>query len=114
MASAARQAAAPATEDAARQARRETDNAAEAEARLIEEAKRAERVMLLAGCVIADGAPDAVLRPEHLATAFGGRLLRIDRVDQDAYEGTALMYRLVEKHGLEGAPALLFDSSVIK
>lgn len=38
-----------------------------------------------------------------------GRLLRIDRVDQDAYEGTALMYRLVEKHGLEGAPALLFD-----
>ena len=39
-----------------------------------------------------------------------GRLLRIDRVDQDAYEGTALMYRLVERHGLEGAPALLFDS----
>jgi len=38
-----------------------------------------------------------------------GELLRIDRVDQDAYEGTALMYRLVEKHGLEGAPALLFD-----
>ncbi len=38
-----------------------------------------------------------------------GRLLRIDRVDQDAYEGTALMYRLVERHGLEGAPALLFD-----
>jgi len=37
-----------------------------------------------------------------------GRLLRIDRVDQDAYEGTALMYRLVERHGLEGAPALLF------
>jgi 4-hydroxy-3-polyprenylbenzoate decarboxylase len=39
-----------------------------------------------------------------------GRLLRIDRVDQDAYEGTALMYRLVEKHGLEGAPALLFEN----
>jgi 4-hydroxy-3-polyprenylbenzoate decarboxylase len=38
-----------------------------------------------------------------------GRLLRIPRVDQDAYEGTALMYRLVERHGLEGAPALLFD-----
>ena len=43
----------------------------------LEEAKRAGRVMLLAGCVIADGAPDDVLRPEHLATAFGGRLLRI-------------------------------------
>jgi 4-hydroxy-3-polyprenylbenzoate decarboxylase len=38
-----------------------------------------------------------------------GRLLRIDRVDQDAYEATALMYRLVDRHGLEGAPALLFD-----
>ena len=38
-----------------------------------------------------------------------GRLFRIDRVDQDAYEATALMYRLVERHGLEGAPAVLFD-----
>lgn len=43
----------------------------------LEEAKRAQRVMLLAGCLIADGAPDDVLRPEHLATAFGGRLLRL-------------------------------------
>jgi len=42
-----------------------------------EEAKRAERVMLLAGCVIADGAPDDVLQPEHLAKAFGGRLLQV-------------------------------------
>ncbi len=54
----------------------------------LEEAKRAERVMLLAGCVIADGTPDEVLRPEHLATAFGGRLLRIG--------GEAL---LVDDHG---------------
>ena len=54
----------------------------------LEEAKRAGRVMLLAGCVIADGAPDEVLRPEHLATAFGGRLLRIG--------GEAL---LVDDHG---------------
>ena len=54
----------------------------------LEEAKRAGRVMLLAGCVIADGAPDEVLVPEHLATAFGGRLLRIG--------GEAL---LVDDHG---------------
>ena len=54
----------------------------------LEEAKRAQRVMLLAGCVIADGVPDEVLRPEHLATAFGGRLLRIG--------GEAL---LVDDHG---------------
>ena len=54
----------------------------------LEEAKRAGRVMLLAGCVIADGVPEAVLRPEHLATAFGGRLLR--------FGGEAL---LVDDHG---------------
>jgi ABC-type Mn2+/Zn2+ transport system ATPase subunit len=45
----------------------------------LEEAKRAERVVLLAGCVIADGAPDDVLQPEHLAKAFGGRLLQVGR-----------------------------------
>ncbi|MGB0113969.1 MAG: metal ABC transporter ATP-binding protein [Ilumatobacteraceae bacterium] len=54
----------------------------------LEEAKRAGRVMLLAGCVIADGHADDVLRPEHLAMAFGGRLLQV--------EGQAL---LVDDHG---------------
>lgn len=44
----------------------------------LEEAKRADRVILLAGCVVADGSPADVLRPEHLATAFGGRLLMVD------------------------------------
>lgn len=41
----------------------------------LDEARRAARVMLLAGCLIADGPPDQVLRPEHLAVAFGDRLL---------------------------------------
>jgi len=54
----------------------------------LEEAKRAGRVMLLAGCVIADGGADKVLRPEHLALAFGGRLLQVG--------GQAL---LVDDHG---------------
>jgi len=43
----------------------------------LEEAKRAQRVVLLAGCVIADGTPEEVLQPEHLAKAFGGRLLQV-------------------------------------
>lgn len=43
----------------------------------LEEAKRASRVMLLAGCVIADGEADQVLRAEHLARAFGGRVLDV-------------------------------------
>lgn len=44
------------------------------------EARRASRVMLLAGCVLADGDPDEVLVPNLLAEAFGGRLVREDGV----------------------------------
>lgn len=44
------------------------------------EARRADRVMLMAGCVLADGAPDEVLIPTLLAEAFGGRLIRDDGV----------------------------------
>ncbi len=43
----------------------------------LEEAKRADRVMLLAGCLIADGVAADVLRPEYLEMAFGGRLLKV-------------------------------------
>ena len=42
------------------------------------EAKRADVVMLLAGCLLAAGRPDAVLRPELLTEAFGTRLVRDD------------------------------------
>jgi ABC-type Mn2+/Zn2+ transport system ATPase subunit len=42
------------------------------------EARRADRVMLLAGCVLADGPPPEVLVPRLLAEAFGGRLIRDD------------------------------------
>jgi ABC-type Mn2+/Zn2+ transport system ATPase subunit len=42
------------------------------------EARRADRVMLLAGCVLADGPPGEVLVPQLLAEAFGGRLIRDD------------------------------------
>ncbi len=43
----------------------------------LEEAAQADRVMLLAGCVIADGPPGSVLQPHHLAHAFGGRIVEI-------------------------------------
>jgi ABC-type Mn2+/Zn2+ transport system ATPase subunit len=42
------------------------------------EARRADRVMLMAGCVLADGPPGEVLVPSLLAEAFGGRLIRDD------------------------------------
>jgi manganese transport system ATP-binding protein len=42
------------------------------------EARRADRVILLAGCVLADGTPDDVLTPALLAEAFGGRMLHAE------------------------------------
>lgn len=56
----------------------------------LSEAHRAGRVLLMAGCVLADGAPDEVLTPALLAEAFGGRLMR-DR-------GTSI---LIDDHGHE-------------
>jgi 4-hydroxy-3-polyprenylbenzoate decarboxylase len=38
-----------------------------------------------------------------------GLLLRIARADMDAYEGTALMYRLVDRYGWTRAPVVLFE-----
>lgn len=38
-----------------------------------------------------------------------GLLLRVGRLDQDAYEATALAYRLVDRFGWHGAPAVLAD-----
>ena len=55
----------------------------------LEEARRAERVVLLAGEVVAAGSPSEVLRADLLAQAFGGRVLRLD-------ESTAV---LVDDHG---------------
>lgn len=39
------------------------------------EARCADRVVLLAGCVLADGTPEEVLTPALLAEAFGGRMV---------------------------------------
>jgi manganese/iron transport system ATP-binding protein len=52
------------------------------------EARRAARVLLLAGCVLADGPPEDVLVPDLLAEAFGGRMVAVD--------GTAVV---VDDHG---------------
>lgn len=52
------------------------------------EAKRADRVMLLAGCLLALGPPGGVLRPDLLSEAFGNRLVR---------EGASTV--VVDEHG---------------
>lgn len=38
-----------------------------------------------------------------------GLLLRFGDVDQDAYEGTAIMYRVIDEYGHYEAPAILFE-----
>ncbi len=43
-----------------------------------------------------------------------GLLIRIPRLDQDAYEATALMYRLIDVYGLYETPAFLVDEVKIE
>lgn len=69
------------------------------------EARRADRIMLLAGCVLADGAPTDVLVPPLLAEAFGGRLIRDDGtsivVDDHGHDhGEPHIPDLVPHHGV--------------
>jgi UbiD family decarboxylase len=49
------------------------------------------------------------LRTYMAALEAHGGVLRIPEIDQDAYEATALMYRLIDKYGWTGAPAVIFD-----
>ncbi|MBM4195628.1 MAG: hypothetical protein FJ197_00830 [Gammaproteobacteria bacterium] len=43
-----------------------------------------------------------------------GRVVRIARADQDAFEASALMYRLVDRYGAEGAPVVVFEEVKIE
>jgi 4-hydroxy-3-polyprenylbenzoate decarboxylase len=49
------------------------------------------------------------LRDYIAALEARGRVLRIKEVDQDNYEGTALMFRLIDEYGADEAPAVLFE-----
>jgi len=69
------------------------------------EARRADRVMLLAGCLLADGPPGEVLVPALLAEAFGGRLISDDGasivVDDHGHDhGEPHVAELVPHHGM--------------
>jgi len=37
-------------------------------------------------------------------------VLRVPRIDQDAYEATALMYRLIDRFGMHAAPVLFLEN----
>jgi len=55
-------------------------------------------------------APFDTLRDYVAALEAHGLLLRFDKVDQDAFEGTALIYALIDKYGWYDAPAVLFEN----
>jgi UbiD family decarboxylase len=49
------------------------------------------------------------LRDYIAALEARGRVLRVKEVDQDNYEGTALMFRLVDEYGADRAPIVMFE-----
>ncbi|TDJ44617.1 MAG: UbiD family decarboxylase [Gammaproteobacteria bacterium] len=67
----------------------------------------------IAGTSVSSGAyPEAPYRSmrEYVAALEAHKLvIRIPRVDQDAYEGTALMYRARDLYGMRGAPSFIFE-----
>jgi 4-hydroxy-3-polyprenylbenzoate decarboxylase len=55
-------------------------------------------------------APFDSLRDYVAAMEAQGNVMRFDRIDQDVYEGTALMYRLVDRFGRYRAPLVIFEN----
>ena len=53
--------------------------------------------------------PFSSLRDYVAAMEANGNVMRFARVDQDAYEATALMYQLVEAYGTYRAPLVVFE-----
>jgi len=58
---------------------------------------------------VAHRAPFETFRDYITAMEDHGTVLRFDRVDQDAYEGTAIMYRLIDQYGMYEAPIVIFE-----
>lgn len=54
-------------------------------------------------------APFASVRDFVQALDARGRLLRVEAMDQDRYEVTAFAYRLIDRFGIEHAPAFMVD-----
>jgi len=55
-------------------------------------------------------APFDSVRDYMAALEAHGLLWRIPRIDQDRYQTTALLFRAIDKHGMFGAPAMLFEN----
>ena len=53
--------------------------------------------------------PFDTIRDYIAALEAKGKLLKIKEIDQDKYEGTAFIYRMLDKMGSEKAPAVMFE-----
>jgi len=73
---------------------------------------RSNAAAMIGASTSADVHPEAPYRSmrEYVAALEAHNLvIRIPRVDQDAYEGTALMYRARDLYGMRGAPTFIFE-----
>src|SRR3990172_13145465 len=52
--------------------------------------------------------PFDTMRDYIAAVEARGKVLKIKEVDQDKYEGTAFMYRMIDKMGSDKSPAVMF------
>lgn len=55
-------------------------------------------------------APFDSIRDYVAALEAHGLLIRVPRIDQDRYQTTAMLFRAIDRHGMFGAPALLFEN----
>jgi len=53
--------------------------------------------------------PYETLRDYIAALEARGKILKIKEVDQDKYEGTAFVYRMLDEKGLDTSPGLMFE-----
>ena len=53
--------------------------------------------------------PFDTLRDYLAALDARGNVMKIKKVDQDKYEGTAFVYRMLDELGLDSSPAILFE-----
>ncbi len=78
-------------------------------AAVLERAPRAAAAETDMGPDAPDGFPFDTFRDWIGALERRGLVLRFGDVDQDAYEGTAIMFRVIDRYGHYEAPAVLFE-----
>ena len=67
----------------------------------LDDAETADKVLLLAGAIVACGSPDEVITVEHLRLAYGGRLLSTTAADPDE---RSLLHARLDEHVHPHAP----------